>query len=97
MYSLKGLIGRRGFKLVRGDEIVFQTRHKIGLLPASAATVEGAEFKIKYANFVGDKLNIIKDGNEVGRLDYSNYCYATLNLSRLDGGADVFRLDERGF
>ena len=96
MYVLAGLIGRRGFKLKRGDQIIFKTHQRATFFPSSNATVEGSEIEIRYANFVGDKLNVIKDGKHMGLLDYSYYRYSTINLSRIDGGRDIFRLDEIG-
>ncbi len=97
MYSLHGLIGRRGFWLNREGQILFQTRHKLGLFPNSFAKISGVDFRINLANLLGDKWNIRKNGDVIGQLDFSHYQYSVIALNRLDGGVDKFRLDEDGY
>ena len=49
------------------------------------------------ANLLGDKWNITKNGNVIGRLDFSHYRYSVIKLNRIDGNLDTFRLDEEGY
>jgi len=97
LYSLNGLFGRRGFYLSRGNNRVFETAHKWGMLPSSYTRIADQEFQIKPTNFVGDKFQVIKNGVRIGRLDFSNYRYSKIVLSRIDEMEDVFRLDEIGY
>lgn len=97
MYSLHGLIGRLGFWLNRRGETLFKTRHKFGIFPSSYTTIFDVDFKISATNVLGDKLNIIKDGEVIGQLDFSYYRYALIKLGRVDGGVDKFRLDEERY
>ena len=97
MYSLQGLIGRRGFWLNHNGQRLFETRHKLGLFPNSIARIAGENIKISLANLLGDKWNITKNGNVIGRLDFSHYRYSVIKLNRIDGKLDTFRLDEEGY
>lgn len=97
MYILRGHWGRRGFSLSKDGQTVFKTRHRFGLFPSSFVTFHGFVIDIKPENTLGDKWTVFKDGNNIGRLDFSHYRYAVIALSRTDGGEDVFKLEESGY
>ena len=97
MYTLYGLIGRRGFKLEKDGLTLFQTAHKFGMFPTSFTTIADVNFKISPANLLGDKWAITKDNEIIGELSFSNYRYSLITLSCTDGSVDKFRLDEEGY
>lgn len=97
MYVLSGKIGRLGFVLTRGQQQLFSTQHKWGLLRTSYCQLADDKVTIRPTNLVGDKFKIIKNGAAIGRLSFAYYQFSTIILFRNDGGQDNFRLDEDSY
>ncbi len=90
-------MGRRGFYLLKNGHCVFETKHKLGLLPQSSVNLHGEDIEIKLKNFVGDRCNIFKNGVIIGVLDFYHYLYSVISLLRTDGSTDIFKLEEEGY
>lgn len=92
MYTLRGHLVQRGFFLDCAGRTVFETSHRFGISKTSSAQIGDDRIVVKVQNLAGNKCAIFKNGEDIGRLDFSHYLKSLITLKQPQGARDQFTL-----